>query len=165
MAEGVVESASVSHSLQSFCSSSSSSPRCSGQLVPPAPSRRPCVNTRISALYPITARGHPPPIPSRTLVDEFESANSTVASSPACFTTKCSFSLSRSLQAPLQQCLSRTPQAWSHGACSSGHGWFRTGHDLGSVCAVNGGATCQGSTRPTTINFSRVVTTSGDDLL
>jgi hypothetical protein len=33
-----------------------------------------------------------------------------------------------------------------------------------SVCAVNGGATCQGSTRATT-NFSRVVTTDGDDLL
>jgi len=107
--EGVVESTSVSH-CRVFASA-----RCLGQFVPPAPTRRPCANTRISALYPITARGHFPPIPSRTPLD---GAPPPVSSSPACFTTKRSFSLPRSLQAPPQQCLSRRPQAWSHGACS-----------------------------------------------
>jgi hypothetical protein len=150
----VVESTSVSRCL--FF-------RCLGQPVPDAPTRRLCVSTRISALYPITARGHLPPIPSRTPLQSVQVHRR--LSPPAAFTRLTVASPCHARRRPHRsKCLSRTPQAWLHGACSSR---YMGGPAQGttwclSVCAVNGGATCQGSTRATT-NSSRVVTTDGDD--
>lgn len=96
------------------------------------------------------------PIPSRT-----PSASARLRG----FTTKCSFSLSRSLR-PHQNCLSRTP------VLDAGLDARRV-HSIAGVlartrqsrcrCAPSGGATCQGSARATTI-CSRVVTTGRGNL-